>query len=511
MKQSTWTRSWFVFAPLALLLPPLALVWLWLRSGVRIWIKALASVALLILTVGHLIAFYGMRVELDGTGMPRFVTFRSPERRFEAVERSRAAQPSTVPAAAPTVIPTLTPAAVVTEPAAVPVAPKVEPAYWTDFRGPQRDGVYRQGPISTNWPAKGLPRLWKQPIGGGYASFVIAGNKLFTIEQRRQKEFVVAYDVLTGHELWTHSYDAIFHESMGGDGPRATPTWHEGLLYSLGATGEFRVLDADTGKVKWSRNILADNDAQNLPWGMAASPLIVDEKVIVQPGGSPGKSVVAYQKLTGQAVWKSLDDKQAYTSPMVVTLAGRRQIITATAKRVVGLAVEDGALLWDFPWVTEYDVNSAQPVILDANRFVISAGYGHGSALVEVKPSGTGFTAQAVWQNNRMKNRFNSSVLLDGYLYGLDEGILSCIDARTGELKWKGGRYGYGQTLLAGSHLVVLTETGDLVLVKATPDKHEELARFEAISGKTWNVPAIADGRLFVRNEEEMACFRIAP
>jgi len=213
--------------------------------------------------------------------------------------------------------------------------------------------------------------------------------------------------------------------------------------------------------------------------------------------------------VTGNPVWKVLDDRQAYTSPMLVTLAGRRQILVVSARRAMGLAVEDGTLLWDYPWVTEYGINSAQPIVLGENRFLLSAGYGHGSAVVEVTPTDKGFTTRTIWENTRMKNKFSSSVLDGGYVYGLDEAILACLDARTGELKWKGGRYGYGQLVLASGHLIVLTESGELVLVKATPEGHQERARFSAIEGKTWNYPAIAGGRLLVRNANQMACFNL--
>jgi outer membrane protein assembly factor BamB len=382
--------------------------------------------------------------------------------------------------------------------------------YWTNFRGPNRDGRYEEAPILTNWPSTGLQRLWKQPCGGGYASFVIADGKAFTIEQRRNKETVAAYDAATGKQVWINDWEALFSESLGGDGPRATPTYDEGKIYALGAAGELRCLLAETGRQVWRVNILEDNGATNLTWGMAAAPLIVDGKVIVLPGGSGGKSVVAYDKLTGKPVWKALDDRQSYTAPMVVTLGGKRQLIVVSARRVMGLTVEDGTLLWDYPWTTEYDINASQPLMLGDNRFFISAAYDHGAAVVELTPSGTGLTAKTVWQNNRMKNKFTSSVLYDGYIYGLDESILACIDPRSGDLKWKGGRYGYGQVVLASGHLIVLTESGEVVLVKATPERHQEVAKFPAIDGKTWNHPALAGGRLFVRNEAEMAAFRIA-
>ncbi|HYG81256.1 MAG TPA: PQQ-binding-like beta-propeller repeat protein, partial [Pyrinomonadaceae bacterium] len=381
--------------------------------------------------------------------------------------------------------------------------------YWTDFRGPNRDGRYEELTVRASWPANGLPRLWKQPVGGGYASFVVGEGRAFTIEQRRAQEVVAAYDVETGRELWKHGWDAEFRESMGGDGPRATPTWHGGRVYALGAAGELRCLDAKTGRLIWNRNILKDNGAENLQWGMSASPLIVDDKVVVLPGGRSGKSVVAYNRLTGAPVWRALDDEASYTSPMLVTLAGRRQILVVTASRVVGLT-EDGALLWEHPWSNSYSINVSQPIVAGPNRFFISAGYGKGAALIEVTGSGKSFAARTVWENNSMKNKFNSSVLHNGYVYGLDEGILTCVDVATGERKWKGGRYGYGQLLLAGDHLIVITESGELVLVRAAPDQHTEVAKFQALEGKTWNVPAISNNRLLVRNQTEMAAYNLA-
>ncbi len=381
--------------------------------------------------------------------------------------------------------------------------------YWTNFRGPRRDGRYEEANISTNWPANGLPVLWKQPVGVGYASFVVADGKAYTIEQRRSQEVVAAYDMNNGRELWTQKWNAEYTDSTG-DGPRATPTWDAGRIYALGATGELRCLDANSGAVIWGKNILSDNQAKNLPWAMAASPLIVDDKVIVLPGGTSGKSVVAYNKNTGAPVWRVLNDTQAYVSPMLVELAGRRQIVVVSASRVVGLAPENGALLWEYSWDTDNGINVSQPIMVDRNRFFISSGYGKGAALVEVKGSGNSFTASTIWENTNMKNKFNSSVLYNGYVYGLDEGILVCLDVNTGERKWKDGRYGYGQIILAGSHLIVTSDKGDVALVKATPSAYTEVARFTAVQGQTWNYPAIAGGKLLVRNSNEMAAYDIS-
>lgn len=503
-----WHDSGKAIVLLAILLPPIGLVALWLRRDTQTGIKVFGSLGILALT-----AAYAYFLFSSGTD-PNLNAHYDELERQRAEQRAHPPAPATPPGAEaqPAESSNTNSAGNANEsrPEAAKTVAKSVRNYWTDFRGPARDGRYDETPILTQWPAEGLPLLWKQPIGGGYASFVVAEGMAFTIEQRRGQEVAAAYDVATGRELWTHGWNANFVESMGGDGPRATPTWEEGRLYVLGAVGDLRCLESKTGKLIWSKNILADNDAQNLQWGMSGSPLIVDDKVIVLPGGTSGKSVVAYNKLTGAPVWKSLNDQQAYTSPMLITLAGKRQVVVVSANRVVGLEIDDGSLLWEYPWNTQMGINSSQPVVIDKNRFFISSGYSKGAALVEVTASGNRFAARKIWENNSMKNKFNSSVLYNGYVYGLDEGILTCVNVETGERKWKGGRYGYGQLLLANGHLVVITEQGELVLVKAAPDQYTEVAKFPALEGKTWNYPAIADNRLLVRNQTQMACFNLS-
>jgi outer membrane protein assembly factor BamB len=508
-----WYRSWAAIIVAAILVPPVGLILIWMRSDTETGKKVFGSLGIVALSAVYLFLLFGGGFLL-GKPDPR------SEAHYNELERQRAQQRETASSAA-AVSSTADPKAEATAPAAAGNANESKPgsvaapaksvrSYWTNYRGPARDGRYDETPIRTNWPAEGLPLLWKQPIGGGYASFVVAEGMAFTIEQRRRQEIVAAYDVETGRELWTHGSDAEFKESMGGDGPRATPTWEAGRLWALGAEGDLRCFEAKTGKLNWSKNILKDNGAENLQWGMSGAPLIVDDKVVVLPGGRAGKSVVAYNKLTGAAVWRSLNDTQAYVSPMLMTLAGKRQIVVVTANRIVGLAVDNGSLLWESNWNTDMGINCSQPIVIDANRFFISSGYGKGAALVEITGTGNELTARKVWENTSMKNKFNSSVVLEGNVYGLDEGILTCVDVKTGERRWKGGRYGFGQVILASGHLIVITDTGELVLVKATPDKHTELARFSAIEGKTWNYPAIAEGRLLVRNQTQMACFDLS-
>jgi outer membrane protein assembly factor BamB len=475
------------------------------------------AIAGLLVIGGALYQFVGLRFVMDGGGVPRPTFVESSQIQAERIERHREAQRVTAPvpasqpaaasagAAAPSVEPETTAPGLNTRTAAVASA---EPApYWTDFRGPKRDGTYQEVPVLADWPAAGLTPLWKQPVGGGYASFVVARGRAFTIEQRGSQEVVAAYEVPTGRELWTNTWPAEFRESMGGDGPRATPTWSDGRVYALGATGELRALDEASGKVLWRTNILTDSAARNLDWGMAAAPLIVDDTVIVLPGGTNGQSIVGYDRHTGKRTWSALGDQQAYSSPMLVTLNGVRQLLVVSATRMMGLVPGDGKVLWEYPFPTYNGINAAQPLVIGDNRVFVSASYGAGCAMVELIRDGERFSVRELWRNNRMKNRFSGSVLRDGVIYGLDEGILAALDAETGEIKWKGGRYGYGQVLLAGNNLIVLTEDGDLALVRATPDRHEEVTRFHVLDGKTWNVPAIAGGYLLVRNLAEMAAF----
>jgi len=375
---------------------------------------------------------------------------------------------------------------------------------WPAHRGANRDGVYSGAVRTSDWGSQGLKRLWKIKVGNGYAGVSIAGGKVFTVEQRGKQEAAVAYAIDTGKELWAATWAGDFNSFLGSDGPRSTPTFDSGRVYVQGAEGELQCLDAASGKTVWRKNVLQENGGKSAPYGVSISPLIVGNLLVTIAGGRAGSSVVAYRKDTGARVWGALDDPPAYASPMVAELDGKAQVIAVTAKRVAGLTIDEGKLLWEFPWSTNYAVNAAQPALAGPNRFLISSGYGHGAALVEVR----GGKATAVWENKMLKNKFNSSVIWNGHIYGLDENILSCVDLATGQRKWKGGRYGYGQVaLVQGGHLLITAESGEVALVKADPAQYQELGKFQALDGKTWNQPALGTGKLVVRNQKEMAAF----
>lgn len=480
-----------------LVFPPAGLFLLWFgrfKRPVPARTKILGTLGTLLYSLLYiggilwtLIRFDGLEIEWRGGYLPSF-TFAKAKPDYARLEAHRKAQ------AAPAGL--------------RPPEEAYTNSYWTSFRGPNRDGHYQEGPISTNWSGGPPRRVWHQPSGGGYASYVVAQGLAFTIEQRRSDEVVAAYELSTGREVWTNGWPANFQESMGGDGPRATPTWDAGRLYALGAEGELRCLEAKSGALVWAKNILADNRAGNVTYGMSGSPLVISNRVIVQPGGADNHSVAAYDKASGDPLWRALSDGAAYSSPMFVNLAGQPQILVVTASQAVGLEPEQGRLLWAYPWVVLHgNVNIAQPVLLSSNSFFLSAGYGTGCAAVEIQRAGNGFQASRLWTNKLLKNKFTSSVFYQGHIYGLDEDHLTCLEAATGKRLWREGRYGYGQLILAAGHLLILSGSGQLAMVPANPARHEEIFRFQAIEGKTWNHPALGGGFLLVRNSQEMACF----
>ncbi len=492
-----WYRAPFFERLIVLALPPLGLLLIWLDPYRRFWRKLLATVLTVLWIVPYAALIIGLLslsgvidLEFEGGFGPSIVRVKTVPNYAALEDNRREVKGEAIPAAGQT------------------NRLSLFPPYWTDFRGPRRDGHYDERPLLTEWPIDGPPRLWRQPCGGGYASFVVTRGIAYTIEQRREQEVVVAYDLDTGRELWVHAYDALFSEWMGGDGPRATPTCYKDLIYSLGATGELRCLSATTGTALWQKNRLTDTGARNLRWGLSCSPLVLDQAVVVLGGnGTDNQGVVAYDTLSGRKLWSVLSDDMAYTSPMFVTLAGQPQLLVVTGRRAVGLDPDSRRILWEYPWQVPYDNAIAVPVLVGTNRFLLSAGYGVGAAMVEVKKNGEQFVADTAWRNRNLKTKFNAAVYWDGYLYGLDEGVLACVDARTGERVWRDGRYGYGQLLLADGNLIVLGGDGQLALVEASPRGWFEKSKVQALRGKTWNVPALACGRLLVRNAAEMACF----
>lgn len=380
------------------------------------------------------------------------------------------------------------------------------------FLGPERNGKLPGPKLATDWDEQPPKLMWRQPIGAGWSSFAVIGPYAITQEQRGDQELVACYELLTGQLLWAHADEGRFSEVIAGDGPRATPTVADGRVYALGAAGRMNCLDGATGDVIWTHDVLKENDAPNVEWGKSCSPAIVDDLVVVSAGGSDGRSLVAYDKTSGEEIWHGGDDPSSYSSPAVATLAGVRQILIVNHHAVAAHDPADGRVLWRYPWQgTQPKVG--QPIVVGASQVLIGSGYGVGCILLDVEQaSDSEFSVREAWKahNLKLKPKFTNLILQDGFVYGLDDGrSLVCLDLADGKRRWQEGRFGHGQILLVGELLLVQSESGEVALVEPSPERYQELGRFQAIEGKTWNAPALAGRYLLVRNAEEAACYEL--
>jgi outer membrane protein assembly factor BamB len=462
----------------------------------------------------------------------------TPEQRLLAQSNDDpvpARQPSSPPATAET---PATPAATVTAadakgtPASSPVAPAsssektpaapivasavpADPntaktdAEWPGFRGPARDGAARGAHIDTDWADKPPVEMWRRPVGPGWSSFAVDGDLIYTQEQRGEGELVSCYRLSTGEPVWRHRDAVRFYESNGGPGPRGTPTLHNGRVYTMGATGLLNALDAGSGAVVWSRNALADTEVEIPGWGIASSPLVVDDLVIVAVSGR----LAAYDVTTGERRWLGPTGGSGYSSPHLMTIDGVPQVLLLRGSRTISVAPADGKLLWENLW--DPGAGFVQPALTPDGDVIITIGDamgGFGLRRLAVSHGPAGWKVEERWTSRGLKPYFNDFVVHKGHAFGFDGNILSSIDLSDGTRKWKGGRYGNGQMLLLPDQdlLLVMAEEGDLALVSATPDKFTEVARVPALNGKTWTHPVLVGDVLLVRNAEEMAAFRIS-
>ena len=379
---------------------------------------------------------------------------------------------------------------------------------WPDFRGIGRMGIVKEARYTSDWLEPNLE--WKISVGKGWSSFIAVRDVCWTMEQIDSLEAITAYDLNSGAKLWQRPFSERFDETFGGPGPRTTPVYEDGRIWTLGATGLLNCFDAATGTPFWKVNILLDNEVANIEWGMSATPLLYKDLIITLPGGTNGNSLVAYDKMTGEKKWSGGNSIASYSSPQISVVDGVEQILVHNGIGISAHSPEDGKVLWDFPWTTASKVNVAQPIVYDNNKVILSTGYTVGTVCLEVTQDDGLWKVKEKWISHRLKAKFNASVAKGKLLFGLDEGILTCLDMDTGDWLWKGGRYGYGQMILAEDTIIILTDKGEIVFVEAQADHHVELGRFQAIQGKTWQHPILANHRLLVRNDQEAACFLLA-
>ena len=383
-------------------------------------------------------------------------------------------------------------------------------ADWPGFRGPLRDGRVVGVSFPLDWERRPPRELWRRRVGPGWSSFAVVGDFAFTQEQRGRNEVVVCYGLQDGRERWVNRTQTRFEETAGGPGPRSTPTFDRGRLYTLGATGIVQCLDANTGESLWSRNLTEDVDLEVPTWGFSSSPLVVQDLVIVFARGGGGSSVVALDRSTGQRRWSGGDGEFSYSSAHFARIGDIDQVLMSSNIGLQALDPASGHRLWEHRWELN-EARIVQPLVLDGNSVILATGYGRGSRRLNVTRDGESWQVHVRWTSRSLKPYFSDFIHHEGHAYGFDGSLLACVNATDGKRRWKRGRYGHGQVLLVADMgmLLVVSEAGDIVLVDADPHQHQEVARFNAIEGKTWNHPVIARGRLLVRNAEEAACFEL--
>jgi len=379
-------------------------------------------------------------------------------------------------------------------------------ANWPQWRGPNRDGVSKETGLLKQWPTQGPSLVWKASgAGSGYSSFAIVNGRLYTMGVRGNREFVIAFDLADGKEVWATPHGSAFHNDRG-DGPRGTPTVDGDRIYALGGNGDLSCLDARTGKIGWSKNVLKEFGGSNITWGISESPLVMGNKVLVNAGG-PNASIVALNKENGSVIWKSQSDEAGYSSAIPLQVNGGTQVIFFTHDRALGLDINDGRLLWEYGKPANNVANVATP-IARGNRVFISSDYGIGGGLVEIKADNK---AQELYFTKDMRNHHSSSVLVGDYLYGFSSSILTAMKFDTGEIAWRDRSVGKGSLVYADGNLYCFSENGVVGLVEATPNGYHEKGRFRIQQGSlpTWTHPVVAGGRLYLRDQDTIYAFDV--
>ncbi len=366
---------------------------------------------------------------------------------------------------------------------------------WPHWRGPDRNGICSEKDFKVDWSG-GLKTLWKASVGTGFSSFAVADGRVYTTGNAGDTDTVYAFDAATGKALWTHAYPCPLEPKYYDGGTSATPTVDAGKVYTLSKVGHLFCLDAGTGKVDWSRNVSEDPGAKPPTWGFAGSAYVDGPRLILNVGSAG----LCLEKATGKTLWASGNGPAGYSTPLPCEIGGKRTAVLFVQKAVIGVDPETGKLLWEHPWKTSYDANIADPIVA-GNEVFIASGYGTGCALLKVD----GGAAAEVWRNKNMRNHFNSCVLWEGHVYGVDNDAgkkneVRCLDWKTGELKWAQEGLGCGSIAVAGGKLLVLGEKGDLVLAEASPAGWKEITRAQILGGKCWTVPVLCGGRLYARN-----------
>jgi outer membrane protein assembly factor BamB len=380
---------------------------------------------------------------------------------------------------------------------------------WPQWRGVNRDGKSAERGLLKDWPTGGPPRAWQASGGGsGYSSFAVAHGRLYTMGARGGTEYVMAFDAATGKKIWERAHGQQFSNDMG-DGSRGTPVVDGNQLYALGASGDLTSLEAATGKVAWTVNLLQKFGGRNIQWGLSESPLVLADRILVNAGGR-GASIVALKKTDGSEIWRSQGDEAGYSSAILQTVGGIPQAVFFTARRAMGIDTRDGRLLWSYDRVANRTANIATPIVR-GNRVFLSSDYGTGAALLELTPAGNTLNAREVYFTNEMRNHHASSILVGEHLYGFSSAILTAMKFDTGEVAWKDRSVGKGSMAFADDRLYLFSEKGVVGLAEANPAGYKEHGRFELKVGSspTWSHPVVANGKLYLKDQDNIYAYDV--
>lgn len=404
-------------------------------------------------------------------------------------------------------------------------------ADWTQYLGPTRNNISTET-VSTKFPATGPKKLWQHETPGGFSSFAIADGVAATMTLREidgaQQEICLALDAKTGKELWAKPLGvANFLEkggggansgkssNKGGDGPRSTPAISDGRVFATSANLALVCFDAKSGKQIWKHDLIKEFAGKNIQWHNAASP-VIDNGLVFMGGGGDGQSLLAFDQKTGRVAWKVGTETITHATPTIATIGGTRQVIFFVKSGLVSVDEKSGKILWRQPF--RFNISTAMSPLVSNDIVYCSAGYQVGSAAYRISKDGDKFTSAELWKQpaSVINNHWSTPLVKDGYIYGLfgfkefGSCPLKCVELATGNVRWSQEGFGPGGTINAGDTLIVLGDVGQVVFVKADPASYQEIAKFDAIAGKCWNAPALANGRLYVRSTKEAACFDVA-
>lgn len=396
------------------------------------------------------------------------------------------------------------------------VASALQSSDWPQFLGPTRNGLSSETGLLDAWPANGLKEVWRAKGGVGMSGLAVRGDRLVTLVQREGKQWIIALHPLTGASQWTTELAPEYLNSMG-NGPRGTPAIAGDLAFAFTGEGILAAVRLTDGKLQWSHPVVNELKGKPAEYGMASSPLVVGDKVLVLVG-APKATIAAYDTKTGKLAWTGGNDPAGYSSPTLLQVGGRSQVVVATGNSIIGLDPATGSLLWRHPYVTDFNCNIATPLSVQGQVFV-SSGENHGSVLLGLKPKGAGFDVEEVWTSlgpkSVLRNEWQTSLLIDGHLYGMDNvggagpvTHLTCVEAATGARVWQKTRFGKGNLIAADGKLFISTMEGELVVVRATPKAYEELGRGHVL-GPTRQGAALVQGRLYLRDDAEVVCIDV--